>query len=78
MSSQLTIFIEKLPKTLEHDQPVPDVEYVIDILLNSTHPEMGGQLNGSRGVKRPPPSMQDSSTSHADLFTFRQKMKHTN
>jgi hypothetical protein len=75
MSAQLVLFIEKLPKSLEHDQPIPDVDYVIDILLQSTHPEMGvGLAHGSRGVKRPASSMQDGGA-HADIFTIRQAQR---
>lgn len=78
MPAQLMLFIEKLPTSLEPDQPLPDIDYVIDVLLTSPHPEMGdGQANGSRGVKRPAPGMQDG-VSHADIFTIRQKMKHAN
>lgn len=79
MPAQLMLLIEKLPASLEPDQPLPDVDYVIDILLHSPHPEMGGvQPNGSRGVKRPAPGMQDGASHHADIFTIRQKMKHAN
>lgn len=79
MSAQLTLFIEKLPRILEPEQPLPDVDYVIDILMHSSHPEMGfGQTNGSRGVKRGAAGMQDGAPQHADIFTIRQKMKHAN
>lgn len=78
MSAQLTLFIEKLPKSLEPDQPLPDIDYMLDILLQSTHPELGGgQANESRGVKRAAQAMQEGG--YADIFTLRQKMKqHTN
>ena len=77
MPAQLMLFIEKLPTQLEEDVPLPDIDYIVDVLLTSTHPEMGGgHANGSRGVKRAAPGMQDGA--HSDIFTIRQKMKHAN
>jgi hypothetical protein len=79
MPAHLMLFIEKLPPELEPDQPVPDIDYVIDILLHSSHPGMGS-ANGTRGVKRSAPGPQEgqAQAAYADIFTLRQKMKHSN
>lgn len=76
--AQMALFLNKLPAELELDQPVPDVDLVIDILLRTPQIDnTGGESNG-RGVKRGTDALDLMTGGQSDIFTMRRKLRTVN
>lgn len=75
-------FISKLPAALEAGQPAPDVDYVVDILLQSALVPAAPAAEEPRvGSKRPHAATNGGGSMpprQADLFQLRQRVKTEN
>lgn len=74
-------FISKLPSALEAGQPAPDVDYVVDILLQSALVPAAPAEEPRVGSKRPLAAANGGGAMpprQADLFQLRQRVKTEN
>lgn len=74
----MSLFMNKLPAELELDQPLPDLDLVIDILMHAPHLDSAGVGSSARGVKRGADILDAANGGQVDIFTMRRKMRAAN
>lgn len=73
----MSLFMNKLPAELELDQPLPDIDLVIEVLLHAPQLDADGG-SAVRGVKRGTDALELANSGQADIFTMRRKMRTVN
>ena len=76
--AQMSIFMNKLPAELELDQPLPDLDLVIDILMHAPQLDTSGSGTSMRGLKRGADALDSANGGRVDIFTMRRKMRTVN
>lgn len=74
----MSLFMNKLPAELELDQPSPDIDLVIDILLHTPQLDATEIRSTTRGLKRGVDTLELANGGQADIFTMRRKLRTVN